>query len=539
MQEVQSNMYLPELVSYEPENTQGQLLQTRCCDNALKVINPDVGDTIKISMKLMVMVTDIVLDPVTTSSKIYELFNLMGVQVKKIVGSLVRAVVLSDTVMFLLEQVLGWLKDTEVLLDKDREHNTVSEKVVQVKDNFYLCRVPGILLRLREEWQMNDLIYIRLETEDGEMLVSPVVFGEEGQQLQEYKRAFQKERIWFKQECVLLGSNLIKKEDMLLGEQMRQVEYLGPITVRLVERCNSQKINVELAIKPTGQRWENVVVKKDRIINFSVVKVEKISTNISQMVISTSASDLEEIMTLSERPSQTSTPLTSILDQWYSKRSMMTSKEVEVTPDSNHNKVAICTYSMTTVSFIPKPVIAIPPNSRNSVAEVKNPPSTLPNSIWCVESVQTSCFFCPPSILVKQLVVTYSGLPSLRSLASPPSALIYRKVITEPFPTRFPIFSGFSLQESYCSCSVLDIVDQQNEMDNAIIYQLLRGPSTVIEDVKANIKVGQSTSAMYKIRHSRNIQQLMETVKNIKSKLVQKRRMSEQLKDLVQMEMQK
>ena len=51
--DLQSNMYLTELVSHEPEAIQGQLHHTRCIYNALADIKPEVEVTIKMGRKLV------------------------------------------------------------------------------------------------------------------------------------------------------------------------------------------------------------------------------------------------------------------------------------------------------------------------------------------------------------------------------------------------------------------------------------------------------------------------------------------------------
>jgi len=594
LQDVQSNMYLTELVSHEPEAIQGQLHHTRCFYNALAEIKPEVEATIKMGRKLVE--TGSVPEPSTTSSNIddlKELFNVLGAQVTEARGNLERALGLADTLMCLLGEVVGWLEDTEELLEKDRDHNTVREKVVQMKDMkrkvreilavkvefVSLCGDPSLLVGLREvlagleaKWSgvkvmlegvleveegQSDLRDLSLDSEDGERLMSPAgnSFGEEGQQLQEFRTAFQEVSSWLDQAERKLERERRESEDRQLGEQMVQlrpkVENLGAMAVRIVERFNSQKMDVEPEMETLGQRWETVVGKMDGSNDFSLVEVEKISTTTSQMVIPAPAGELEEIMTLPEEPTQAPTPLKRSLplDLGSPKRSMMTGQDDQPSTDSSQDTVTISSSSMATVSKIPRPVSNTTPKSRSPIKEVKTPPPTLPKPRWYVESLQTSCITSPPSSPpVKQVVVTSSTLPSPRSLVSPPSTLIHPHVTTEPSPTRSPeltVLPGSPMQES--PSTALDSVDLQNERDNAIIDRLLRGTSADIEDVKARSKVSQSTSARHNMGHSRDIKQFMETAVTIKGKLDLARQRLEQLTgemdlelrgDLVEMETQ-
>ena len=66
--DLQSNIYLTELVSHEPEAIQGQLHHTRCIYNALANIKPEVEATIKMGRKLVE--TDSVADPAATTKNI-------------------------------------------------------------------------------------------------------------------------------------------------------------------------------------------------------------------------------------------------------------------------------------------------------------------------------------------------------------------------------------------------------------------------------------------------------------------------------------
>ena len=135
LQDLQSNMYLTELVSHEPEAIQGQLHHTRCIYNALADIKPEVEATIKMGRKLVE--TGSVPDPNTTSSNIddlKELFNVLGAQVTEARGNLEKALGVADTLICLLGEVMGWLENTEEVLETDRAHNTVKERIGEMKD---------------------------------------------------------------------------------------------------------------------------------------------------------------------------------------------------------------------------------------------------------------------------------------------------------------------------------------------------------------------------------------------------------------------
>ena len=83
---------------------------------------------------------------------------------------------------------------------------------------------------------------LSLDSEDGERLMSPAgnSFGEEGQQLHEFRAAFHEVSSWLDQAERKLERERRESEDRKLGEQLRpKVENLGAMAVRIVERFTS------------------------------------------------------------------------------------------------------------------------------------------------------------------------------------------------------------------------------------------------------------------------------------------------------------
>ena len=488
--DLQSNMYLTELVSHEPEAIQGQLHHTRCVYNALANIKPEVEATIKMGRKLVE--TDSVSDSEATTKNIdhlKELFNLLGAQVTEARGNLEKALDVSEKLMSLLTEIFSWLEETEEMLTHDREPGNVMSRVSGMKNMkcrvrellavktelISLCGDPSLLSGLKEllagleaRWSEVKVMLQEAvgEEEDGEMkdlsldsdddivkLESP---GEESLLLQEFRAEFQDISAWMEETERKLEQNI----EMDLGDLREgKIDNLAAMAMKIIDKFSAQSIDIEPEIESLKQRWRSIVTKIEQRKKSSPSPQPKAASP-----------DPEEIVTLAEeQPSYQQTPLKRSfpVDSFVNYKSEMSSK-------------------------IPRPT-STPATAEK---EKKVPPPTLPKPRWYVESRRSNS-------PVKQVVVTSATLPSPRPSGTASKTV---EVSKEPSPvksevTRLPA----SLDD--------DVLDRQLAKDHAEIDQLLQGASEDIEDVKAR--------SLSRGSHTKDIKQFVEAANSVDIKLGQ------------------
>ena len=515
--DLQSNMYLTELVSHEPEAIQGQLHHTRCVYNALANIKPEVEATIKMGRKLVE--TESVSDPQTTNKNIdhlKELFNLLGAQVTEARSNLEKALDVSEKLMNLLTEIFSWLEETEEMLTHNREAGNVTARVSGMKkmkcrvrellavktELISLCGDPSLLSGLKEllaglearwsevkvmlqeavgeeeEAEMKDL---SLDSDDDNAKVeSP---GEESLLLQEFRAEFQEISAWMDE----TERRLEEDEVMEIGElSERKIDNLATMAMKIIEKFSAQSIDIEPEIESLIQRWKSIVAKQER---------KKPSPSPQPVIVRPAlAPDPEEIVTLPEEEQTLGYQQTPL------KRSFPVDSFISYKPELS--------------SKIPRPTAA---------KEKKTPPPTLPKPQWYVESRRAK------SSPVKQVVVTSTTLPSPRPSGAPTSTM---EVSKEPSPT---------VSEVTRVPAPLDdeLLDRQLAKDHAEIEQLLQGATEDIEDVKAR--------SLSRGSHTKDIKQFIEASNNVEIKLGQVKCRLEQISsesdlglrcDLVEMETQ-
>ena len=471
--DLQSNIYLTELVSHEPEAIQGQLHHTRCIYNALANIKPEVEATIKMGRKLVE--TDSVADPAATTKNIdhlKELFNLLGAQVTEARGNLEKALDVSERLMNLMTEIFSWLEETEEMLTHNREPGSVVARVTSMKNMkgrvrellavktelISLCGDPSLLSGLKEllagleaRWsevkvmlqeavgeeeegvEMKDL---SLDSDDDIVkLESP---GEESVLLQEFRAEFQDISAWMEDTERMLEEN----SQEVPGELSEgKIDNLAAMAMKIIEKFSAQSVDIEPEIEALKQRWRSIVTKMEQ---------RKPPIKPQPETISTVIADPEEIVTLpeeqqEEQHSHLQTPL---------KRSFPVESFVNYKPEVSSAS-----------SKIPRPT-----STPSGGQEKKTPPPTLPKPRWYVESMRTT------TSPVRQVVVTSTTLPSPRPSGTSSSATVETK--KEPSPDRSEVtrIPG-SLDD--------EVLDRQLAKDHAEIDQLLQGTSEVIEDVRA------------------------------------------------------
>ena len=459
--DLQSNIYLTELVSHEPEAIQGQLHHTRCIYNALANIKPEVEATIKMGRKLVE--TDSLADPAATTKNIdhlKELFNLLGAQVTEARGNLEKALNVSERLMNLMTEIFSWLEETEEMLTHNREPGSVVARVASMKSMKFrvrellavktelisLCGDPSLLSGLKElltglearwsevkvmlqeaageEEEVVEMKDLSLDSDDETgRLESP---GEESILLQEFRAEFQDISAWMEETERMLEEN----SEVVPGELSEgKIDNLAAMAMKIVEKFSAQSVDIEPEIEALKQRWRSIVTKMER----------KKSLSPAIKPTATVLADPEEIVTLPEEQSEEQHSLL----QTPLKRSFPVESFVNYKPEGTPAS-----------SKIPRPT-----------PEKKTPPPTLPKPRWYVESIRTSP--------VRQVVVTSTTLPSPR-----PSGTTVLETKKEPSPDRSEVsrIPG-SLDD--------EVLDRQLAKDHAEIDQLLQGTCDVIEDVKA------------------------------------------------------
>ena len=500
--DLQSNIYLTELVSHEPEAIQGQLHHTRCIYNALANIKPEVEATIKMGRKLVE--TDSVSDPPATTKNIdhlKELFNLLGAQVTEARGNLEKALDVSERLMNLMTEIFSWLEETEEMLTHDREPSKVVGRVTSMKNMkcrvrellavktelISLCGDPSLLSGLKEllaglearwsevkvmlqeavgegeEVEMKDL---SLDSDDEAVkLESP---GEESLLLQEFRAEFQDICAWMDDTERMLEEN----SEVVMGQLSEgKIDNLAAMAMKITEKFSDQSVDIEPEIEALKQRWRSIVTKMEQKKSLQI----KATPPVAKPAVLT---DPEEIVTLPEEPEDQQSILQTPL-----KRSFPVESFVNYKPELS-----------SVSSKIPRPT-STPGGSQ----EKKTPPATLPKPRWYVESLRTN------SSPVRQVVVTSTTLPSPRPSGTSSSATVESKKEPSPDKSEITRIPG-SLDD--------EVLDRQLAKDHAEIDQLLRGTSEVIEDVKSR-SVSRGGS------HTKDIKQFVESSNNLDIKMGQ------------------
>ena len=498
--DLQSNIYLTELVSHEPEAIQGQLHHTRCIYNALANIKPEVEATIKMGRKLVE--SDSVSDPPATTRNIdhlKELFNLLGAQVTEARGNLEKALDVSDRLMNLMTEIFSWLEETEEMLTHDREPGNVVARVSSMKNMkcrvrellavktelISLCGDPSLLSGLKEllaglearwsevkvmlqeavgeeeEVEMKDL---SLDSDDDTVkLESP---GEESLLLQEFRAEFQDISAWMEDTERKLEENS-EVVPALLSEG--KIDHLAAMAMKIIEKFSDQSVDIEPEIEALKQRWRSILTKMEQNKSLQIQPQAAPAPTV--------LADPEEIVTLPEPEDQHSylqTPL---------KRSFPVESFVNYKPEVS-----------SVSSKIPRPT-----STPGGGQEKKTPPATLPKPRWYVESMRTA------SSPVRQVVVTSTTLPSPRPSGTSSSATVETKKEPSPDKSEIAKIPG-SLDD--------DVLDRQLAKDHAEIDQLLQGTSEVIEDVKSR-SVSRGGS------QTKDIKQFVDSSNNLDIKMGQ------------------